>query len=176
MHRRECESFQTPAQTTEVPVGRRIQITAIGGKGEAGRQGGSGQSGMNGSPGQDATKTTDATVRLSRSPLMVSYADPLAWYERRSWWEVRPVRSNIHSIKSSPINLLVPAVGPTEQTVEMVAPFMCFYTRTIHTSSCSQSGLLKVERGANRVSTEWLAKAAMVEKEEKDINGCHDLP
>ncbi|KAN0083855.1 hypothetical protein V8E54_002943 [Elaphomyces granulatus] len=45
----------------EVPVGRDILISAVGGNGEAGLEGGDGQDGLRGENGSDATEVVDAT-------------------------------------------------------------------------------------------------------------------
>lgn len=47
----------------EVPVGRDILISAVGGNGEDGLDGGHGQDGSRGGNGSDATEAVDATVR-----------------------------------------------------------------------------------------------------------------
>lgn len=63
IHVRVLESTQAhhlpPA--TEVPVGRDLRVTAIGGIGESGHKGGNGQDGMDGVDGSDASRGSDAT-------------------------------------------------------------------------------------------------------------------
>jgi hypothetical protein len=49
------------ARTVEVPVGRDLHLTAIGGNGEDGQTGGDGQNGMAGIDGVNATEVADAT-------------------------------------------------------------------------------------------------------------------
>lgn len=47
----------------EVPAGRDILISALGGNGEDGLEGVDGQDGLRGENGSDATEVVDATVR-----------------------------------------------------------------------------------------------------------------
>jgi hypothetical protein len=54
-------STQQPPQSTEVPIGRNVVLTAIGGDGEPGDDGGHGQSGLDGADGVGATTASDAT-------------------------------------------------------------------------------------------------------------------
>lgn len=54
-------SAHRPPPTTEVPIGRDLVLTTIGGNGEAGHQGGHGQEGLAGANGTNATTRTDAT-------------------------------------------------------------------------------------------------------------------
>lgn len=56
------ESRQEPPSYVEIPAGRDVLFTAIGGDGESGHMGGNGQNGMDGIAGAPATRDTDATV------------------------------------------------------------------------------------------------------------------
>ena len=56
-------SRQQPPSSVEVPAGRDVMFTAIGGTGEAGNIGSDGQPGMDGIDGTAATREVDATVR-----------------------------------------------------------------------------------------------------------------
>lgn len=58
----EVVSRQQPPSSVEVPVGRDILFTAIGGDGESGQPGGDGQDGDDGTDGIEATRVSDATV------------------------------------------------------------------------------------------------------------------
>lgn len=56
----EPEGVLPPA--IEVPAGRDVLLSAIGGNGEDGRNGGDGEDGLAGMDGTDATVVLDATV------------------------------------------------------------------------------------------------------------------
>ena len=58
----ESESRQKPPSTIEIPAGRDVLFTAVGGDGEPGHTGGDGQNGMDGVAGAPAARETDATV------------------------------------------------------------------------------------------------------------------
>lgn len=64
-------SRQLPS-SVEVPVGRDVFLTAIGGNGEDGMNGEDGESGLNGADGIDASETSDATVRMVPAILVFS--------------------------------------------------------------------------------------------------------
>lgn len=61
VERIEHRSAQNPPRRIEVPVGRDLVLTAIGGRGENGHNGGDGQRGEDGVNGTDATTGSDAT-------------------------------------------------------------------------------------------------------------------
>lgn len=58
----EYNSWQQPAPSVEVPPGKDLLLSAVGGNGEDGRTGGDGQSGFPGAEGDPATRNVDATV------------------------------------------------------------------------------------------------------------------
>ena len=59
------ESWQEPVQAIDVPPGRNILLSAVGGAGEDGRKGGDGRSGLRGIDGLSATCETETTVSLA---------------------------------------------------------------------------------------------------------------
>lgn len=61
VQRRENRSVPRLPEVTEVPVGRDIRLTAIGGRGENGHEGGNGQGGLDGQDGTGASEADDAT-------------------------------------------------------------------------------------------------------------------
>lgn len=61
----ESEAMEKPPASVEIPIRQDVLFTAIGGDGEPGGIGGDGQHGMDGTDGAIATRTSDATVRLS---------------------------------------------------------------------------------------------------------------
>jgi hypothetical protein len=82
---RDNSSTHNLPEITEVPIGRDLRLTAIGGKGEEGMKGGDGQSGMKGEDGTDASEADDATNGMNggrggdagRGTWNVSH--PLSW-------------------------------------------------------------------------------------------------
>jgi len=66
VQRRENRSVHLLPEITEVPVGRNIKLTAIGGKGENGHNGGNGQGGLDGQDGISATEVDDSTDGIER--------------------------------------------------------------------------------------------------------------
>lgn len=56
------QSRQEPPTYAEIPAGRDVLFTALGGDGEPGRNGGDGQNGMDGVDGAPATRELDAIV------------------------------------------------------------------------------------------------------------------
>lgn len=59
------QSSQELPSSVDVPAGRDLLLTAIGGNGEDGMNGEDGGNGQDGVNGVDASETSDATVRIN---------------------------------------------------------------------------------------------------------------
>ena len=64
------DSWQQPVPAVDVPPGREILLSSVGGDGEDGHGGGDGQTGLPGSEGLNATPEAEATVNKLRATFL----------------------------------------------------------------------------------------------------------